>query len=113
MRDLYLIYGKKANVTAIFKKGDRKKAENYRPISFTSVPGKILDKIVRNAIVDHMTSNNLFTNAQHGFIAEKSCVTQLLEFMEDITEAIDDGNEVDVIYLDFCKASIRSHTEGY
>ena len=51
-----------------------------------------------------MTSNNLFTNAQHGFIARKSCVTQLLEFMEDITEAIDDGKEVDVIYLDFCKA---------
>ena len=39
-------------MTAIFKKGDRKKAENYRPESPTSVPGKILDKIVRNAIVE-------------------------------------------------------------
>ena len=95
---------KKANVTAIFKKGDRKKAENYRPISLTSVPGKILEKIIRNTIVDHMTSNNLFSKGQHGFIAGRSCVTQLLEFMEDITEAIDSGKEVDVIYLDFCKA---------
>ena len=59
--------------------------------------------MVRNAIVDHMTSNNLFTNAQLGFIAGKSYITQLLEFMEDISEAIDDGKEVDVIYLDFCK----------
>ena len=95
---------KKANVTAIFKKGDRKRSENCRSISLTSVPGKILEKIVRNAIVEPMTSNNLFTNAPHGFIAGKSCVTQLLEFMEDIIEAIDDGKEVDVTYLDFCKA---------
>ena len=51
-----------------------------------------------------MTSNNLFSKAQHGFIAGRSCVTQPLEFMEDITEAIDSGKEVDVIYLDFCKA---------
>ena len=55
-------------------------------------------------MVYHITSDNLFTNTQHGFIAGNSCVTQLLEFMEDITEAIDDGKEVDVIYLDLCKA---------
>ena len=97
---------KKAKVTAIFKKGDRKRAENYRPISLTSVPGKNLEKNTRNAIVDHMTSNNLFAEAQHGFIAGKSCVTQLLEFMEDITEAVDSGKEVDAIYLDFCKFHI-------
>ena len=52
-----------------------------------------------------MTSNNLFSKAQHGFIEGRSCVTQLLEFMEDITEAIDSGKEIDVIYSDFCKAS--------
>ena len=95
---------KKAKVTAIFKKEDRKRAVNYRPISLTSVPGKLLEQIDRNAIVDHTTTNNLVTNTQHGFIAGNSCVTQLLEFMENIAEAIDDGKEVDVIYLDFCKA---------
>ena len=51
-----------------------------------------------------MTENNLFSNTQHGFIKGKSCVTQLLEFLEDITQSIDNGDEVDVIYLDFCKA---------
>ena len=40
---------KQANVSAIFKKGDRKKPENYRPISLTSVPGKMLEKIIRDA----------------------------------------------------------------
>ena len=51
-----------------------------------------------------MTRNNLFSQAQHGFIKGRSCVTQLLEFLEEITEAVYNGDEVDIIYLDFCKA---------
>ena len=47
---------------------------------------------------------NIFSTMQHGFMKGRSCVTQLLEFLEDITQAIDDGNDVDVIYLDLCKA---------
>lgn len=93
-----------ANVTAIFKSGSKSKPSNYRPISLTSVPGKIMERIIRNALVDHMTQNKLFNDAQHGFIAGRSCVTQLLEFLEDVTEALDNGFEVDVIYLDFAKA---------
>ena len=95
---------KKANVTAIFKEGEKSKAENYHPISLTSVPGKLMERLVKNAIVEHMTTNNLFSEAQHSFLKGKSCVTQLLEYLEDITESMDNGNDVDVIYLDFCKA---------
>ena len=93
---------KRANVSAIFNKGEKKKKTlNYRPISLTSVPCILMEKLVRGAIVNHMTENNLFSNAQHGFIRGKSCVTQLLEFME---ETVIDNGEVDIIYLDFCKA---------
>ena len=95
---------KKANVTAMFKKGEKSNAENYRPISLTSVPGKLMERLVKNAIVEHMTTNNLFSEAQHRFLKGKSCVTRLLKYLEDITEAMDNGNDVDVIYLDFCKA---------
>ena len=95
---------KTANVTAIHKSGDRKKPENYRPISLTSVPGKIMEKIIRDELVNHMERNNLFTEAQHGFISGRSCTTQLLEVMEEITQALDRGEDVDVIYLDFAKA---------
>ena len=63
-----------------------------------------MERLVRNAIVEHMTTNNLFSESQHGFLKGKSCVTQLLEYLEDITEAMDNGKDVDVIYLDFCKA---------
>ena len=93
-----------ANVTAIYKNGDKNEPCNYRPISLTSVPGKIMERIIRDALVDHMSNNNLFCDEQHGFIKGKSCVTQLLEFMEDVTEALDQGCEVDIIYLDFCKS---------
>ena len=63
-----------------------------------------MEKLIRDKLVDHMTSNNLFSNTQHGFISGRSCITQLLEYIEDLTEAIDNGEDVDVIYLDFCKA---------
>lgn len=95
---------KEAHITAIFKKGVKSCPENYRPISLTSVPGKMMEKIIRDAIVSHMTTNNLFSVHQHGFMAGKSCVTQLLEFLEYLTEALDQGKDVDIIYLDFCKA---------
>ena len=63
-----------------------------------------MEKIIRDAIISHMTTNNLFSVHQHGFMAGKSCVTQLLEFLEYLTEALDQGKDVDIIYLDFCKA---------
>ena len=63
-----------------------------------------MEKIKRDAIVKHMTENDLFSKAQHGFIKGKSFVTQLLEFLEDITQAIDNGEDVSVVYLNFCKA---------
>ena len=98
---------KSAHVTAIFKSGSKSKPENYRPISLTSVPGKLLERIIRDKIVNHMTDNNLFAKSQHGFLAGKSCVTQLLEFLEDVTTALDRGEDVDVIYLDLSKAFDR------
>ena len=51
-----------------------------------------------------MTENNFFSPEQHGFISGKSCTTQLLEFSEYFTEALDNGKDIDEVYLDFCKA---------
>lgn len=49
--------------------------------------------------MEHMSVYNLFSESQHGFISGKSCVTQLLEFLEDVSEALDKGDDVDVIYF--------------
>ncbi len=92
---------KTANVTAIYKAGKATLAENYRPISITPICCRILEKIIRTKSVQHLTSNNLISIYQHGFRQGYSCVTQLLESIDDWTEAIDNGEDVDIIYLDF------------
>jgi hypothetical protein len=43
----------------------------------------------------------LAENSQHGFTRGRSCLTNLLEFLEGITYKLDKGEQVDVIYLDF------------
>ena len=67
---------KEANVTPIFKKGTRSDASNYRPVSLTSVCCKILEKLVRNALLKHMLNNNYMSDCQHGFVQRHSCTTQ-------------------------------------
>ena len=98
---------KAAHVSAILKAGSKSKPENYRLIGLTSVSGKLLERLISDEIVEHMTASNLFAKTQHGFRAGKSCVTQLLEFLEDVTTALDKSEDVDVIYLYFSKAFDR------
>ena len=52
----------------------------------------------------HMEVNNLFSQHQHGFRQQHSCVTQLLEVIEKWSEILEEGGSVDCIYLDFAKA---------
>ena len=51
-----------------------------------------------------MEQNNLFSDCQHGFRQHRSCVTQLLEVLNDITNFIENSDNVDIIYMDFLTA---------
>jgi hypothetical protein len=95
---------KRANITAIFKKGAKNNPGNYRPVSLTSQVGKLCEKIIKDEVVKHLESNKLITDSQHGFRNKKSCLTNLLEFCENIAGVIDDGDPIDIVYLDFQKA---------
>jgi ribonucleases P/MRP protein subunit RPP40 len=95
---------KTANVTAIYKKGDKGNPVNYRPVSLTSNVGKIMERIIKDEIVTLLEKNQSIRNSQHGFRHRRSCLTNLLTFMEKIAEDLDSGEAVDVIYLDFQKA---------
>ena len=93
-----------ARVVPIFKKGSKSKASNYRPVSLTSVPCKVMESLVRDAVLNHVNVNNLLSTEQHGFTSGRSCMTNLLVTLEDITKNLDEGLGVDVIYLDYSKA---------
>jgi hypothetical protein len=95
---------KLAIVSAIHKKGSRSKCENYRPVSLTSVPCKILESIIKDRLTTVMDSAKLSKEAQHGFTRGKSCLTNLLTALEIWTAALDDGHGIDAIYLDYSKA---------
>ena len=95
---------KEAKVVPIFKKGSKTSAGNYRPVSLTSICCRIMEGMLRDEISEHLHTNRLLHPSQHGFMKNKSCTTNLLEFMEKITEAADRGEPMDVIYLDFAKA---------
>ena len=92
-----------ANVTPIHKKGPKHVPSNYRPISLTSIICKIMERIIRDAIIDHMEDNRLFTDHQHGFRTGRSCITQLIEVIDEWTENLDKRENMDVVYLDFQK----------
>ncbi|XP_065671811.1 uncharacterized protein LOC136089683 [Hydra vulgaris] len=76
---------KKANVMTLFKKGSKLKASNYRPVSLTLIPCKVLEKIIADYIMQYLTKNNLLSKKQHGFMKNKSCTTNLLEHLDILT----------------------------
>ena len=93
-----------AHVTPIYKKGNKAAVNNYRPVSLTCVICKTMEKIVREQILQHLSKNNIISPHQHGFVPGRSCMTQLLESMDDWTSILEEGGSVDVIYTDFQKA---------
>ena len=95
---------KLAKVCPKFKKGDKMLPLNYRPVSLTCVICKIAETVIRNSIVKHLEANSMIGEAQHGFRRKRSTLTNLLKYMETLTEAVDKQVPVDVNYMDCKKA---------
>jgi len=87
-----LIYIWKANIS------------NYRPVSLNSVVCKIAKSLIRDHIMIHFISNNLFTVKQYGFLNGRSTVLQLLHVLDTWVKHLDEGGQIDIIYTDFAKA---------
>jgi len=95
---------KSANIVPIFLKSDKTDPNNYRPVSLTSVPCKIMESIIKDSITTFLEQNQITSHSQHGFTKGRSCLTNLLESLEQWTQALDNGYGVDILYLDYRKA---------
>jgi hypothetical protein len=95
---------RKADIVPLFKKGCKLEPSNYRPISLTSIVCKLMERIIRDEIMNYLLLNKLIIEQQLGFVNNKNGTTNLLETFDFITKALADGYNVDEILLDFAKA---------
>ncbi|KAJ7417662.1 RNA-directed DNA polymerase from mobile element jockey-like protein [Willisornis vidua] len=93
-----------ANVMVIHKKVWKEDPGNCRLVSLTSVPDKLMEQIILSAITRHLQDIQRIRHSQHGFRKGKSCLTNLVNFYDQVTCLVDEGKAVDVAYLDFSKA---------
>ena len=100
---------KKARITLAFIKGKIYLQSNYRSISLTCVCCKIMEHIVTSHIMSHAERNKILYPLQHGFRSKRSCATQLLECIDDLTKNLENGKQTDtsMLILDFSKALIK------
>ena len=93
-----------ANVTAVFKKGEKTNPANYRPVSLTCILCKTMEHIVFSQLMNHLDRKKDLRNFQHGFRRNHSCETQLLNTAEELSRRLDMRQTIDLLILDFSKA---------
>ena len=93
---------KTSNVVPIFKSGDKSNIKNYRPISLIPNFAKLFECILTDAIYAHVKSDII--TEQHGFVKGRSTTTNLCEFTQFVSNALDKRSQVDAIYTDLSKA---------
>ncbi|NWY94667.1 RTXE polymerase, partial [Loxia curvirostra] len=95
---------KLANVISIHKRSAKEDPGNYRPVSLTSVPGKIMEQFILSAITQNLQDGQGIRPSQYGFRRGRSCLTNLVTFYDQVTGLVDAGKAVDIVYLAISKA---------
>ena len=99
---------KTAHVVPVYKKGDRSTLTNYRPIALTSIVVKMLESLVCDKLRNHLLTNGLMFENQHGFSPRKSCATALCEATTEWLAALDRRSSptarIDLISVDYSRA---------
>ena len=95
---------KTARVVPIFKAGDPKDVNNYRPISILSIISKIFERVVHNQLMSFLIRFNLITPCQFGFLKRLSTSHATIETLQYIYDNLDCNNTILSFFLDFSKA---------
>ena len=85
----------KANVTPIFKKGDKSDPANYRPISLTCILCKVMEHVIASNLTQHLNKYHILYDLQHGFRQKRSCETQLPQLVPDLERQRVQGKQID------------------
>ena len=88
---------KEANNILFFIKGSKNKSLNYRPVRLTSVSCKLLEMLDKDLMVNFLVRHTLLNPSQHGFLKMRSCLTNMLCFLEEITKWIDGNHQYNII----------------
>ena len=95
---------KLAKVVPVFKSGDPKILNNYRPISTLSVFNKVLESIVYNRLSSFLEKNNFFYKSQFGFRKSSGTTNSVIENIDYVLKELDKSNVVASAFLDLSKA---------
>ena len=98
-----------ANVVPIYKKGERYKPLNYRPVFLTCICCKIMEHEIASNLMKQLESEKILYEWQHGFRSKRSTETQLLTLVHELSDNLDHKKQVDIAVLDFSKAFKVSH----
>ena len=92
---------RKANVTAIYKKWNKYKSSNYRPVSLTSFCCKLQEHIFVSNVLSHLEEHAILRGCQHGFCVCRSCEAQHITHCHDLAKSLDKKKQTDLAILDF------------
>ncbi|MEW8547257.1 MAG: reverse transcriptase family protein [Candidatus Thiodiazotropha sp.] len=95
---------KEAKVSPLYKNGSHDDVNNYRPISILPILSKVLEKHVHECLSNFLHEHNLLHKTQSGFRSHHSCETALIHMIDSWLDAMDNGNMVGVVLVDFQKA---------
>ena len=95
---------KKAFIIPVHKGGSRVFQETLGLPDLTSHIMKTFERVIREVLVNHLEVNSKLNPNQHGFRSKRSCLSQLLEHQDRVLSILEEGHNVDAIYLDFSKA---------
>ena len=95
---------KRANVTPLFKKGNKNDLNNYRPVSLLSCVSKIFEKIVFKYIYNYILENNILSPHQSGFRPKDSTTNQLAYMYHMFAQSLDKKKDIQIVFCDITKA---------
>jgi exonuclease III len=95
---------KYAQINPVFKKGEKSKLSNYRPISLLTSFSKVFEKVIYNRLHNHITVNNILAEEQHGFRNRASTETASFNLINNILDAFNNNMQVGGIFCDLTKA---------